>query len=266
MSRSTVRKEPEKSYLICCNPRSGSHLLADGLTATGIAGKPVERFPRFSEQDPSFTSEQADEWVTVHPPNAPFDEDEDRAYIEKILEDGMSENGVFGLNLHWFQFADAIKRLSAYTGNGENDDPKGVFENAFPNLSYIWLRRRDRIAQAVSWYKAILTLQYYRMEGDSAKKNEEAELVFNYKKIQTYLSALQNGDNGWLEYFSSRGIEPIVVEYEDFIANYAGTIRRVMEGLGLGSGDFLIPQPRHIKTADDLSRIWVEKFRHISKL
>ena len=33
---------PTRSYLICTTPRSGSWLLADGLRATGVAGRPEE--------------------------------------------------------------------------------------------------------------------------------------------------------------------------------------------------------------------------------
>jgi LPS sulfotransferase NodH len=259
-------KQPKQCYIICCTPRSGSHLLADGLSATGVAGRPAERFPKFCEQDSSFTSEQADEWVTERPTNAPFDVDGDRKYIEEVLEDGMTENGVFGFNLHWFQFDDAVRRLRAYTGNKDNDDPRAVFERAFPNLSYIWLRRQDKVAQAVSWYKAILTLQFHKIHGGDAKAQKRDELAFNYRKIQKCLSSLQNGENCWAKYLATCGKKPIIVQYEDFVGSYSNTIQRVMFEMGLAGDQLSIPAPRYLKTADELSDVWIRKFKSISEM
>src|SRR6476469_7593331 len=45
-----VRKEmqPERSYLVCATPRSGSTLVCHALEETGVAGRPEEHFEALS--------------------------------------------------------------------------------------------------------------------------------------------------------------------------------------------------------------------------
>ena len=41
---------PTSSYVICTNPRSGSWLLSEALTASGVAGNPREWFNELEEE------------------------------------------------------------------------------------------------------------------------------------------------------------------------------------------------------------------------
>lgn len=65
---------------------------------------------------------------------------------------------------------------------------------------------------------------------------------------------------GIQEFFSEGGIVPLTVVYEDFILDYAGTIRRVLEFLGLDSGAPVAP-PQFERLADQVSDEWAERFR-----
>jgi LPS sulfotransferase NodH len=137
------------------------------------------------------TAAQLDAMVTEAPPESWYDSELDREYIKRILAEGASDNGTFGLTLHWFQVADAARRLRGYL-RADAPTPQRLFQLAFPDLTYISLKRRDKIAQAVSWYKAIKTGEYAKLRGAAPGGAEKhAELVFDYARIKTYWTALR---------------------------------------------------------------------------
>ena len=251
---------PARSYIIACTPRCGSHLLADGLTSSGIAGLPVERFPRFTPQM-TFTVAARDAMVTEPPPESSYDPVLDAAYIKQILEEGTSANGVFGVAIHWFQINDAVRRLRSYS-KSEATGPHAVLSGCFPDLSYIWLRRHDKVAQAVSWYKAIRTGRYVKTRGGrAAKPGSAGAMEFDYSTIKTYWTALRSAENGWQRYFAANGLQPHVLEYEVLCNDFEGSVRKALAFLGLSAGQAAIAAPRHQKAADAQSFEWVERFK-----
>jgi LPS sulfotransferase NodH len=119
---------PHRSYIISCTPRSGSHLLADGLASTGIAGYPAERFPRYALNG-GVTAVQLDAMITELPPEDSYDADQDAEYVRNLIEEGTSPNGIFGLTLHWFQVQDAVRRIREFT-KSTCDSPKEVLADS----------------------------------------------------------------------------------------------------------------------------------------
>lgn len=249
-----------QSYIICCTPRSGSHLLADGLTSTAVAGNPVERFPRPSDR--SWESSAAERIVPMAKP--PTDDDYDAAldaiYIDKILEYGTTANGVFGVNIHRNQFEDAIKRIRLYLKNNHSK-PHEILSQAFPNLSYLWLKRRDKVAQAVSWHKALQSGRYVKIQNLPSESVQKPPLVeFDFTAIKIHWSTIRNSENAWQHYFLENKIHPFVIYYEDLCANYEGTIRAAIKFLALERHAFDVTPPRNEKAGDAQSLEWVRRF------
>src|SRR5206468_3361533 len=83
---------PKRSYAICTNPRSGSWLLAEGLQSTRIAGRPREWFHPDSE------GERSGKWGLAHPKQAGYAD-----YMNRVIQEATTRNGVFGVKLHWYQ-------------------------------------------------------------------------------------------------------------------------------------------------------------------
>jgi trehalose 2-sulfotransferase len=251
---------PTRSYIIACTPRSGSHLLADGLTSTGLAGYPVERFPRFAPGS-SFTAAQRDALVFDPPPESSYEPDRDSQYIARILQEGTSANGVFGVSIHWFQVSDAVRRLKAYLKTPEGG-PHDVLSRSFPGLCYIWLKRRDKVAQAVSWYKAIQTGRYVKTRDarDSGQRSLP-DIAFDYSAIQTYWTALRSSERGWERFFATNGVQPLVLDYESLCVDYDMSVRNVLTFLGLSSDGVSVRSSRHEKAADAQSFEWADRFK-----
>jgi thiol-disulfide isomerase/thioredoxin len=128
--------KPSLSYLICATERTGSYLFCDALRATGIAGRPEECFrPHLL---------------------APFSKASDphayRVYVQRVLLEGMTPNGVFEAKLHWSHL-EHLQTLPEYQGIPLAELLVGIF----PNLRYIHISRRDKLRQAVSFWKAMQT-------------------------------------------------------------------------------------------------------------
>ncbi|HET7460746.1 MAG TPA: Stf0 family sulfotransferase [Longimicrobium sp.] len=254
--------QPTRSYVLACTPRVGSHLLADALTATGIAGRPREWLPRYTAETAPRTPLDRMKLVTQPPPDVAYDPAADAEAIRKFVAAGTTENGVFGTVVHWLVQQDAVRRLRAYAGTDE-PAPHRVLAAAFPELSYVWLRRRDKVAQAVSWYKAIQTGVYVGRHGPGGAGPEEEALHFDYGKIRYLLTALTSFENAQGLFFSSSGLTPLVLHYEELAADYVGTVRSVLEFLRLDPDSVEIARPKREKYADAQSREWIEQFTRL---
>lgn len=57
------------------------------------------------------------------------------------------------------------------------------------------------------------------------------------------------------------GITPLNIFYEDFIQNYEGTVRTILDHLGLESKSASIAPPALIKLADAVTEEWTKRFR-----
>lgn len=251
-----------RSYIISCTPRCGSHLLADGLMSTRVCGRPVERFPRFDQEDVPIKVEQRDALVTEAPPESSYDTARDAQYVREILQRGTTPNGVFGINIHWFQMNDAVRRIGSYL-NTKKLPPHEALSAAFPNLSYVWLRRRDKVAQAVSWYKAIQTGHYIKLRDSEDKSSQLEKVEFSYGKIREYWSALRSFDNGWDYFFKTNEIKPHIIYYEDICTDYTLSVLSVLDHLKLARSGVVVQLSKYEKAANQQSNEWIQKFKEI---
>jgi trehalose 2-sulfotransferase len=259
------------SYLICSTQRSGSTLLCELLKATDVAGVPDEYFERLRDTglarqprqyftDPSVQDigERLRPTVLGHPEEP----GEFEQWFRYALQQGTTLNGVFGAKMMWNYLDDFKLRMAELPGLGNlsfNDRLHAVF----PQLKIIFMRRRDKVAQAVSLWKAIQT-QKWRTESESdsgqAEVDEAPGVEYDYRAIEYLLNQLHQWDARWEEWFHATGREPIRVFYDEFTVSRAATIGRVLDALGIDP-----PAPEGKKPmkrqADDRSRDWVSRFR-----
>lgn len=133
--------ESRASYVICTNPRSGSWLLAEGLESTGVAGHPREWFHEAAAQ------------ALCHKAGLPATAGAgDNRFLAAVKRAGQTANGVFGLKLHYYQFEEVQTKLHLLPGGAELARPRR-FEAAFGKVRYLWLTRRDKARQAVSYHR-----------------------------------------------------------------------------------------------------------------
>jgi LPS sulfotransferase NodH len=249
---STLFSESEigTSYLICATPRTGSYLLCDLLTATGVAGKPTEYLLA------GYRKYWSAQWGTSTY----------REYHENILSTGTTVNGVFGTKVHGAQLLEFLRQATGKARVRHEDRP-AVIEAWFPHPRYIWSRRRDPVAQSVSWTKARQTNIWWDTDEPPAPPlgvPEPDSVRFDYESIERSMHALIEWDGVWRTYFDATGISPHTVWYEDLVSDYQGTIEGVLDALGAQRASGRKPvQPGFRQQADETSAKWVARFKRL---
>jgi LPS sulfotransferase NodH len=248
--------KPSQSYVICTAPRTGSTLLAQALTSTGRAGRPHEFFDIYAHNEQF--------WVKSLNIGEPAE------YLPKVLAAGTTDNGVFGLKLLWHQSPALLSKLQAAVPgrvNGAKALSDALLSASFETpVHYIWLRRHNKLAQAISYYRASRT-GLWRSTGDPATSNAATgpEPEFDYPQIEQYARLVNHFDAQWHQFFRLNKLKILMMWYENFIANYESSVSHVLDFLGIVHDGASLPPPRLRRQADDRSAEWEERFIALAK-
>jgi trehalose 2-sulfotransferase len=218
------RRESRCSLVIAATPRSGSTLLCDLLESTEVAGRPREYFhvnfvPTMSKQlglDP--------EGITS-------------MYIEGILEQTSTDNGIFSTKLHWLQINQLADALRDIYGVDEGTMAGSLIERALPSPRYVYLRREDKGRQAVSYFRAMRSDRWSETTSgpDSGGLQPAAHVPLqpDYLQIRWWEDHIREEEGDWMKFFSTFAITPMVVTYEDLVADSRREIARVLTFVGV---------------------------------
>lgn len=229
--------DPTVTYVICTNPRSGSHLLCDGFTSTSLAGRPREWFNSVGEES------RRTRWGVAKSPDATY-----TAYLNEVRVRSTTRNGVSGFTLHFYQFVELAKKLADLEGF-EGLTTGETMTKAFPSLKYLWLTRRDKARQAISYLLAMKTGDWWITDGSKLGKNEDTieESDFHPQAAARLEESLAQNDLAWQSYFESNNISPLMVYYENLAADYRGTVVRVLNWLEVPNADAASVRPSRLK-------------------
>jgi LPS sulfotransferase NodH len=181
----------------------------------------------------------------------------DTEYLTKALNHGTTPNGVFGAKIMRVYWDHVITQLNN-TQQTDLPEPE-LLSSTFPNVQYIWITRRNKVRQAVSWCKFLQGVAWYWTEEEPQKLAKELE--YKYDVIDAFIHEVACYEAAWQEFFDACGISPHVVVYEDFIQTYESTALQILEHLKIPTPRNLIFSPRKLKKqADDLSEKWVKKY------
>ena len=245
---------PFSAYVICATPRSGSTLLCDLLTSSGVAGQPRSYL---RSEDISYWAEV---WGVGEPKTA-NDPVFSRAYLSAMVRAGTAHTGIFGLRLMWRSVNEAIERLKAGLG-GDADLPKLLEQELGPTL-FIHLSRRDKSAQAVSLVRARQTgLWHVAADGSERERIAPARPpVFDAGRIYQARATLRNDDESWFSFFNQRGIEPMRLVYEDLAAHPQKVLADTLVALSRDPSLVTTISAQTAKMADDISSDWTKQVR-----
>lgn len=285
--------QPHRSYLVCATPRSGSTLVCHALTETGIAGKPEEYFealghsgrPRRPEEyflgaaDQSIRDHLGERGIADEPPprsplwsRAAYDR-----YLEWALDTGTTPNGVFGAKLMWGYLEDFVSLLRNVPAF--RDLPlANLLPTVFPEVTFVRVIRANKLRQAVSLWKAVQTATWRESQASAKATSIEDEshppyksfieehrpqLRFHFGAIDHLLNQIIVEEASWDAFFEHSGIEPILVLYENFEADYETSTLHLLERLGLSPPEDFDFEPRMKRQSDGVNDDWARRYSEL---
>lgn len=214
------RQEINKTIIIITETRTGSNYLCALMNETGKLGCPSEYFnPRMNFENAIIIS--------------------DRYQIARNI--GMTPNGVLAIKLftnHWNLLEESVE-----------------FSELFPNRFWIWLRRHDLLAQAISHVIAIQTRAW------TSLVSPDITPAYSKEAIKHKIKDISIKESCWRMFFARNGISPLTLWYEDLIIQPQDIILKIAAFVDVEV------DPKDIKTNvythkqhTSLNDEWKEKF------
>jgi LPS sulfotransferase NodH len=180
-----------RGYAICTSGRSGSNLLCQYLSSTGMLGNPLEYFNGSGRR-------------LLGCPDYP---DEPSQQIDWILTEGATPNGIYGLKVFPAQ-VELVEKSIRWT-------------ELLPNLRFVLLKRRDILGQALSSVRALQTEQW--------RSSMPARGPARYDGAQIY-ARLQNAARDyarWDIFFARKAVAPTIIVYEELLADPQSAVDQI---------------------------------------
>ncbi len=202
-------------YCILSSQRSGSTLVARMLSSTREAGDPLEYF--------SLRLLQLGRTQSGNQLLTPFE------FLRLMELRRTSMNGIFGMKLHYEQMLRAF----------QSDIPNRNMINFLQSHQHLlWIRRRDRLRQAISLAVATHTNSWSSEEPQTANPGS----ITCFDCIRS-LQAISFQDLGWEHLIRVAKLRVNIIWYEDLISEYEKTCRLILRHLNLQNVVSNIPSP-----------------------
>ena len=173
-----------------------------------------------------------------------FSPGEVRDYVAKLVRTHTGSSGVYSIKTHWNQYRRFI--LEA-----------GLDENVFgAPVTFVWLRRQDRVAQACSQVRAQQTGLW---QENGPEFGDGGEPRYDAEAITKYIGWMDSADKAWERYFSERNIEPLALSYEEWSPQPETAVDEIFGRLGMSRTNPVAVEIE--KISDGVSTEWARRFR-----
>jgi trehalose 2-sulfotransferase len=213
------KKHILSEYIIAMTPRSGSSWLTELMASTNVAGNPGEFFNhRLIEGSINYY-------------NCVNLED----YLKCLKGDQSSPNGVFGIEVTMDQLNLVLKGCS--------------FDKLFSDTTkFIYLTRRDFVAQGISLYTAIETGRFHSYQTNLPAKKPK----YDENGIKKWILHILNQERAWEHFFMEKKIHPLRIYYENLVENTSAVITEMLDYLNISDGRTIVlpTETKHTKLSD----------------
>lgn len=246
-------QRPGIRYLICTSPRCGSTVFGQMLFDTGCMGDPLEYlnpsylgayFRRFGGNNDTIDNVMA-----------------------RLQSLRTSPNGNFGLQLHHAHFRSLF---------AEQELTAGIrFLNSFDRV--LFLRRRDRLRQATSLFRARKTGLWSSLEADFRRADDHSgsasnqtlhqdnwnSVAFDPGGLSQALQRVISQDAGWHDLLQQQAIEHHEIYYEDLVADWQPQCSKALSFLGVKIAEHEVPEPKMQKQSAGRDLLREQFLKHI---
>ena len=248
--------ETRKLLVVASVERTGSTLLCSILRGTKRAGTPIEYLNIHTRNFANFRRQHGVPkikpllrplgWLRSATRRYPwrkiswFEPGSYRRYLEQIAAVNTTENGVFGIKMHWNQYERHMLDVGATVDLWKVP------------VTWVRITRRDEIRQAISFVRAAQT--------ESWNSNMAAikEPVYDGPAIAQALDRIAHENMQWSNYFASNNISPLHITYEELIGDTPATIGKIMNLIGEQLGE--IPASQVRPQSDSRNGQWAAQF------
>ncbi len=261
-----------RSYVVCSTPRSGSTLLCELLKGTGVAGRPEEYFEAKAQTGmPPHPGDyliglprtgagiRDDATPSEAPPYSDLRGISDyREHLRRTFELGTTDNGVFATKLMFRQVIE-LEELAGQLEEYHGLRGTQLLGTLLGDPVYVWMRRRDKVRQAISLWRALQTRAW--RSAHAGERHSQPDLHYSYEGIDHLVHGLTADDRGWERFFAVAGITPLSIIYEDDVEHDRdATIRRVLEAIGVAPpAGWEVAEPM-ARQADSLTEDWAAAY------
>lgn len=239
-------------FIICASHRSGSTLLCEGMRWTWRCGDPKEYL------SPVHSVALHDRGDVAADPDKDFP-----GYVDELLRTRRSDNGMFGIKIMWKHLRQLPRKMSIPCAMRDHQRLARTLRQTFGRSHFIWSRREDKTAQAISFLKAKQTgLFTHQQEAQGQRKADRSKLAYNFGAIDTLVRRLEDEERQWQTFFELGKIRPLTINYEDIAADYTGEVERALRHVRVwGKGCEIRKPERNRKLADETTALWHQRYQ-----
>ena len=167
-----------------------------------------------------------------------------------------TQGGVFGITIHTHHLMDrgGINFLKELSGT-ELEDSFELLRRLFPCAKHIYLYRRNKVKQAISWLKAERTGAF--------SKNDKESMVGEYSSedISDQIKRISRSDAVWLDFFEKYNIHPFTLTYEELCRDKKQMISNILDFLEVDRDNIclnpdLLPERLYNTTSEE----WYQRY------
>lgn len=219
-----------RSVILASTFRSGSTFVAETLRENGISGLSIEKFNMI--------------WEAITAPD-----DRLREALDAIAATAM--DGFFATKIMWPHRNDLADCL------GFDRAQSALLAASFPGSKWLWVKRQDKIRQAISFWRARKTNRWHVHDG-----SPEPAITYDFEAIRNAYREIIMYDDCWGDFFAYTGITPYSIDYETFLADQAGQVEQVFDFLGMPVPNEVTLHLRLRQQRDHLTDELYDQFMH----
>ena len=205
-----------RSLVLCGTYRSGSSLVAEALQAAGGYGIPLEYFQEGASE------RRYRRWLVGS-----------SSYRDQVIAARTDPTGVFGVKLFWPDLANLTGMASMAP-----ETATVAIAGVLPRPLFVWIRRRDTVAQAVSTLRALHSDRWRSLAAEgstpapASRSSGPADAAgYDFDRLYRLVGMLLRHDSLWASCFSTSQAPRVAVWYEDIAVDPARTLSELTERL-----------------------------------
>lgn len=228
---------PDLTYLLASVPRAGSTHFSHLLWRTGCLGAPLE-YLNFEAAGPyGFAAGSPQLQLQLW---------------RSVLRRRCSLNGVFGLKA----FAPQLDQLQRKNAPLLDKVLATMLPRAGPRR-VVYVRRRDRLGQAVSYARASVS-GIWRKEQESAAAHQ---VEYSQEALEAAERGIVHQESVWEQMFRELKIEPLTLWHEDILADGTAAANAVASYLGVKIDPAAaVNVPAIEKQSEGDAPVWAERY------